>query len=315
MGISFTVAMDTHFRSLKKFILHQYTGRSEIARICAGNDPNYEAQHNPAMSWSVAKSLKLSKQLENHCRAVFMLQPFSILPLKNAIIEVKGLLRDKSRLVIPNVTHCLQSLRMVNEIFQRLTASKNMAFNYDNVEHVELLESLWMHLKPNLLRSKQRHSKEWGELGFQGLDPATDFRGMGLLGLEQLVYFSKQYPNEAIYLLDLSNDATMAYFPFAATSINITALVFQLFVDHRLHQYIFDRDDTLRLADSTSSPEGASDDPHCVAQGVALIHDLFCELYIDFGRVWVAKKPKDLMDFPPIFAEFKAQLMERFPDL
>ena len=32
-----------------------------------------------------------------------------------------------------------------------------------------------------------RISGQWGELGFQGNDPATDFRGMGVLGLDQLL--------------------------------------------------------------------------------------------------------------------------------
>jgi hypothetical protein len=34
-------------------------------------------------------------------------------------------------------------------------------------------------------------TRDWGIVGFQGKDPSTDFRGMGLLGLEQLLYFSK----------------------------------------------------------------------------------------------------------------------------
>ena len=33
-----------------------------------------------------------------------------------------------------------------------------------------------------------RLSKQWQDVGFQGNNPATDFRGMGLLGLRCLVY-------------------------------------------------------------------------------------------------------------------------------
>ena len=33
-----------------------------------------------------------------------------------------------------------------------------------------------------------RISKQWSEIGFQGNDPATDFRGMGILGLKCLLY-------------------------------------------------------------------------------------------------------------------------------
>lgn len=32
-----------------------------------------------------------------------------------------------------------------------------------------------------------RVSRQWEEIGFQGADPATDFRGAGILGLNQLI--------------------------------------------------------------------------------------------------------------------------------
>ena len=34
---------------------------------------------------------------------------------------------------------------------------------------------------------ESRITKKWGQIGFQGTDPATEFRGMGLLGLHCLV--------------------------------------------------------------------------------------------------------------------------------
>ena len=45
---------------------------------------------------------------------------------------------------------------------------------------------LWSTLRPDVpLPSRTGH--HWTEIGFQGDDPATDFRGMGLLGLQNLV--------------------------------------------------------------------------------------------------------------------------------
>ena len=40
---------------------------------------------------------------------------------------------------------------------------------------------------------KERITKQWGDIGFQGKDPQTDFRGMGMLELP--------YPWFIIYLL------------------------------------------------------------------------------------------------------------------
>ena len=33
-----------------------------------------------------------------------------------------------------------------------------------------------------------RITPQWQDIGFQGNNPATDFRGMGLLGLQALLY-------------------------------------------------------------------------------------------------------------------------------
>uniref|UniRef100_A0A915E8V2 ELMO domain-containing protein n=1 Tax=Ditylenchus dipsaci TaxID=166011 RepID=A0A915E8V2_9BILA len=38
---------------------------------------------------------------------------------------------------------------------------------------------------------KARKTNQWQDIGFQGDDPATDFRGMGVLGLDQLVFFAQ----------------------------------------------------------------------------------------------------------------------------
>ena len=45
---------------------------------------------------------------------------------------------------------------------------------------------LWNNLQPKVAL-KERISEQWTLIGFQGTDPATDFRGMGLLGLLNLV--------------------------------------------------------------------------------------------------------------------------------
>ena len=35
---------------------------------------------------------------------------------------------------------------------------------------------------------ESRVSKQWTDIGFQGSDPATDFRGMGILSLACMLY-------------------------------------------------------------------------------------------------------------------------------
>jgi hypothetical protein len=60
-------------------------------------------------------------------------------------------------------------------------------------------------------------SKQWKSIGFQGNNPATDFRGMGLLGLLNLIYFAENYTEKARSLVRSHKE-----YPWAATGINIT---------------------------------------------------------------------------------------------
>jgi hypothetical protein len=66
-------------------------------------------------------------------------------------------------------------------------------------------------------------SKEWIEIGFQGADPATDFRGAGILGLQQLltVCTEEKYREESLKMYADSLTPECWYF-FAVTGINIT---------------------------------------------------------------------------------------------
>lgn len=45
---------------------------------------------------------------------------------------------------------------------------------------------LWQNLQPDV-KLTARIGRHWSDIGFQGDDPATDFRGMGLLGLTDLM--------------------------------------------------------------------------------------------------------------------------------
>ena len=51
---------------------------------------------------------------------------------------------------------------------------------------VVIVVQLWALLMP-LEELADRYSKQWEEIGFQGKNPATDFRGMGILGLHCLM--------------------------------------------------------------------------------------------------------------------------------
>ena len=51
---------------------------------------------------------------------------------------------------------------------------------------------------------ESRVTKQWQDIGFQGNNPATDFRGMGVLGLRCLLYPEMVSHNARLHAITLS---------------------------------------------------------------------------------------------------------------
>lgn len=84
------------------------------------------------------------------------------------------------------------------------------SYNSKNEGHETKLLQLWEQLMPNN-PLKSRVSKQWTEIGFQGDDPSTDFRGMGMLCLENLLYFSFHHQQTVQQILLHSNHPNHGY--------------------------------------------------------------------------------------------------------
>ena len=81
---------------------------------------------------------------------------------------------------------CLCQICGYRQLISEVESMRRIPYNSENADHEALLAQLWSKLKPNT-KLTSRISKQWTEIGFQGDDPMTDFRGMGLLGLHNLV--------------------------------------------------------------------------------------------------------------------------------
>ena len=86
----------------------------------------------------------------------------------------------------------------------------------------------------------RRFGNHWEDVGFQGTDPATDLRGVGLLGLLQLLFLilsseTSQLCKE-IYRLSLDK---RQHFPFAVMSTNVTQIALQVLREGLLNKEFF----------------------------------------------------------------------------
>lgn len=63
-------------------------------------------------------------------------------------------------------------------------------------------------------------------LGFQGDAPASDFRSMGVLALDQLVYFAENCTTEVRMIISVQNSqSTENYYPVATAGIIVSSML------------------------------------------------------------------------------------------
>ena len=101
---------------------------------------------------------------------------------------------------------------------------KSTAYSAANASHERLLRRLWECGFPGVPLA-ERVTDHWLHLGFQGPDPATDFRGMGILGLANLVYFGEHYPEVFRRLVAAQGKRD---YPLACAGIHVTLMLVEL---------------------------------------------------------------------------------------
>lgn len=88
----------------------------------------------------------------------------------------------------------------------------------DQTKLIEIFTGLGMN--PTLLHDGMKTTK-WIDIGFQGEDPTTDFRGTGSLGLLNLHFFVTKQQKVAERCLAHARDKSHEYF-LACSGINVT---------------------------------------------------------------------------------------------
>ncbi|GER26309.1 ELMO/CED-12 family protein [Striga asiatica] len=98
----------------------------------------------------------------------------------------------------------------------------------------EALKALWDAAFPNI-KLRGLISEQWKDMGWQGANPSTDFRGCGFLSLENLLFFARNYPVwkhlKATFhrlLLKQGGERAKWEYPFAVAGINITFMLIQM---------------------------------------------------------------------------------------
>ncbi|KAL3632317.1 hypothetical protein CASFOL_025301 [Castilleja foliolosa] len=114
------------------------------------------------------------------------------------------------------------------EKLQKLQGRLGVPFDETRIDHQKALQALWDAAFPNV-KLQGLVSEQWKDMGWQGTNPSTDFRGCGYISLENLLFFARTYP-AAFHRLLLKEDGERAKweYPFAAAGVNVSFMLIQM---------------------------------------------------------------------------------------
>ncbi|URD79350.1 ELMO CED-12 family protein [Musa troglodytarum] len=100
--------------------------------------------------------------------------------------------------------------------------------SFDLTPCQETLRALWYAAYPGV-KLHGLISEQWKEMGWQGKDPSTDFRGGGFISLENLLFFARRYPKSFQDLLQKQEgNRALCEYPFAVAGVNVTFMLIQM---------------------------------------------------------------------------------------
>jgi ELMO/CED-12 family protein len=192
---------------------------------------------------------------------------------------------------------------------RELQKERHIAYDYENSEHEIMLFNLWKKVYPEE-ELEGRVSKQWEKMGFQGKDPATDLRGMGILGLKHLTYFSLNHTEKFVDITRRQHERDDGrFYPSAVAFINVSNMLFSLLTpsDVQVAEVLVtpSAPDVHKMAILFSHPS-AIEEMYCTTCEV--LDRMWEEMqasYMDFGKVIkrVTQQIEDVLKSKPMTIE------------
>ncbi|KAG5374738.1 hypothetical protein BRARA_J00196 [Brassica rapa] len=139
---------------------------------------------------------------------------------------IGGLFTRSSRRQDKSIDYTLSPLQ--EERLQKLQDRLLVPFEETRIDHQESLKALWNASFPNI-NLTGLVTEQWKDMGWQGPNPSTDFRGCGFIALENLLFSARTYPVcFRRLLLKQKGDRAKWEYPFAVAGINISFMLIQM---------------------------------------------------------------------------------------
>jgi len=269
-----------YFRPLVKWFLRQTTRLCELQRVCYGETSGAPRTIAVEESLAASRSVEVKKLLTTMEKKVAVTTSLEetkafLDSMCSQIMRIKQIKADLHRQFVQSMTICLRQIWGYKQLRIEVERLRSESFDDANLSHETQLLELWTLLQPDRPLLK-RVTKQWQDIGFQGEDPKTDFRGMGILGLQNLIYFAKQFGTAAKHILSHSHHPKFGY-SFAIVGINLTHMAYKLLQDSALKSHLYN------VTEGRPSIEN--------------FHHFYSYLFIEFDKFWLECQPKDIMEF------------------
>lgn len=176
---------------------------------------------------------------------------------------------------------CLEDIKGVNSFITAVKAKASQHFDPKRSEDEGKLEELWELLLPGKKRNGGRYSKDWGRIGFQQSDPASDFRGGGMLGLDQLLYLARTRTPVARRMITEPRTETKRY-PWACVGINLTMEAKRILEGRKIDAGLYGKSRS---------------------QMMVVFNELYADMFEILHAKWIAAKPENVLAFPPVLKD------------
>jgi ELMO domain-containing protein len=291
--------------ALVKWLVHQATGQGALERLL------YSGAFSESMLERFITSAKDSSafRLSGLTPEIFGASQ-SVPALLVRIAEVKRFNAATpgfaSRL-LPNLRLCIEAVQFQARTLRAAQALASTPVDTSSQPHCTALLEVWQLLSPGrVLPGSPSDCDGWADLGFQGRNPATDFRGTGALGLSHLLALARTRTAAAQGILRRT-DLPYRGYPLALASIHACALSLRLLQGGQLRLRVAAPDAAASSAAAVRDSDESSVQPP--EQGLTQLSDVSATLVMMLDEEWAAAvpPPASVMDFGRIWVAVEAR--------
>lgn len=195
----------------------------------------------------------------------------------------------------------ISSVVEMRSAVSKLVERSQQTFSRESKADSAKLRQLWNLLQPEGVELPENmQTKLWQDLGFQNKDPSTDWRSVGLLGLDAMLYFAKTAEGARSIVREAikpSGSNSLGWYPFALAYITITDFALRLLKLNSLSW--------LLLSSSTSAEETFH---HAVSLLVVHFHKHWQYLQESEDPQEASRARPVVMDFERVIRRWKIEV-------